>query len=257
MSLNKAIEHGKEKRDPVISPDSRCRNNGGCSWCLSNRMHSTRKRELIAEEKLKEAEAEMKESLNEKTSVNSRTDLDILKEIASGMKPGTLTVVGGRPGEGKTEFAFCLADIISHLGKKVMLFSLDKSREILLDRFKPDDEVPDCNLFIDDTSNMTVSLMKQRIQAVGGVDCVIISYFSLISPDVKVPKRSEEVAQITAGLKALAVEYDIPVVCFALLSRDSAGIPVFRESNVIVANSDNVIILYRTGQKTAIKCDTL
>ena len=59
MSLNKAIEHGKEKRDPVISPDSWCRNNGGCSWCLSNRMHSTRKRELIAEEKLKEAEAEM------------------------------------------------------------------------------------------------------------------------------------------------------------------------------------------------------
>ena len=59
MSLNKAIEHGKEKRDPVISPDSWCRNNGGCSWCLSNRMHSTRKRKLIAEEKLKEAESEM------------------------------------------------------------------------------------------------------------------------------------------------------------------------------------------------------
>ena len=56
MSLNKAIAHGKEKRDPVISPDSRCRNNGGCYYCLSDRMYSTRKRELIAKEKLKEAE---------------------------------------------------------------------------------------------------------------------------------------------------------------------------------------------------------
>ena len=90
MSLNKAIAHGKEKRDPVISPDSRCRNNGGCYICLSDRMHSTRKRELIAKEKLKEAEAEMKELLNEKTPVTGRTDLDIIKESVSAMIPGVL-----------------------------------------------------------------------------------------------------------------------------------------------------------------------
>jgi replicative DNA helicase len=187
----------------------------------------------------------MKESLNEKTSVNSRTDLDILKEIASGMKPGTLTVVGGRPGEGKTEFACCLADIISHLGKKSALFALGESRETLLKRFKPDDEMLEHNLFIDDTNYMTVSLMKQRIHTLGGVDCVIIDYLGLISPDAKVPKRSEEVAQITAGLKALAVEYDIPVVCFAQLSRDTEGNLVFRDSKAIVTDSDNVITLGR------------
>ena len=252
MSLNKAIAHGKEKRDPVISPDSRCRNNGGCYICLSDRMHSTRKRELIAKEKLKEAEAEMKELLNEKTSVIGRTDLDIIKEIVSEMKPGTLTVVGGRPGEAKTEFACCLADIISHLGKKSVLFALGESREILLKRFKPDDEMLEHDLFIDDTCHLTVSLMEQRIQALGGVDCVIIDYLGLISPDAKVTKRSEEVTQITAGLKALAVEYDIPVVCFAQLSIDTEGNPVFRESKAIVTDSDNVITLGRMWQKTAI-----
>ena len=252
MSLNKAIAHGKEKRDPVISPDSRCRNNGGCYICLSDRMYSTRKRELIAKEKLKEAEAEMKELLNEKTPVTGRTDLDIIKEIVSAMKPGILTVVGGRPGEGKTKFACCLADIISHLGKKSALFALGESREILIKRFKPDDEMLEHNLFIDDSCHLTVSLMEQRIQALGGVDCVIIDYLGLISPDTKVPKRSEEVAQITAGLKALAVEYDIPVVCFAQLSIDTEGNPVFRESKAIVTDSDNVITLGRMWQKTAI-----
>ncbi len=194
----------------------------------------------------------MKELLNEKISVNSRTDIDIIKEIVSAMKPGSLTVVGGRPGEGKTEFACCLADIISHLGKKSVLFASGEPREHLLKRFKPYDEIIGRNLFIDDTSKMTVFLMKQKIQTLGGVDCVIIDYLGLISPDAKVSKRSEEVAQITAGLKALAVEYDIPVVCFAQLSIDTEGNPVFRESKAIVTDSDNVITLGRMWRKTAI-----
>ena len=40
MSLDKAIEHGKEKRKQYIGAkavDYSCRNHGTCSWCLSNR----------------------------------------------------------------------------------------------------------------------------------------------------------------------------------------------------------------------------
>ena len=46
MSLDKAIEHGKEHRKPyrgskVIDPS--CRNHGGCPWCEGNRLYSAKK----------------------------------------------------------------------------------------------------------------------------------------------------------------------------------------------------------------------
>ncbi len=42
MSMEKAIEHGKEHRKPYTgskSIDKTCRNHGGCSWCEENRKH--------------------------------------------------------------------------------------------------------------------------------------------------------------------------------------------------------------------------
>lgn len=51
MSLNKAIESGKEHRkkygeqgDFCKSVDKRCRNHGGCKWCEENRMYKNLKR---------------------------------------------------------------------------------------------------------------------------------------------------------------------------------------------------------------------
>ena len=52
MALNKAIEHGKEKRKPYKGAKAfsgSCRNNGGCPYCKSNRLHKNRKREQIAD----------------------------------------------------------------------------------------------------------------------------------------------------------------------------------------------------------------
>lgn len=50
MSLDKAIKYGKEKRKPFRkskSVDYTCRNHGSCPYCLSNRLHNSRKREPI------------------------------------------------------------------------------------------------------------------------------------------------------------------------------------------------------------------
>ncbi len=46
MSLDKAIEHGKEHRKPYRGSkavDKSCRNHGSCKWCLGNRTHKWRK----------------------------------------------------------------------------------------------------------------------------------------------------------------------------------------------------------------------
>lgn len=57
MSMNKAIEHGKEHRRPyhgAKAVDSMCRNHGGCNWCRRNRMYSRYKKMKISEEKIRE-----------------------------------------------------------------------------------------------------------------------------------------------------------------------------------------------------------
>ena len=45
MSLDKAIEHGKERRKPyrgAKAVDCTCRNHGSCPWCKANRLHKFR-----------------------------------------------------------------------------------------------------------------------------------------------------------------------------------------------------------------------
>lgn len=47
MTLDKAIEHGKEHRKPYYKSkrfDRTCRNHGSCSWCYRNRLHKNIKR---------------------------------------------------------------------------------------------------------------------------------------------------------------------------------------------------------------------
>ena len=49
MSLDKAIEHGKEHRKNYHGSkafDRTCRNHGGCEWCKENRLHKYRKKIL-------------------------------------------------------------------------------------------------------------------------------------------------------------------------------------------------------------------
>lgn len=61
MSLDKAIEHGKEKRKPYYQRaqqvDLSCRCHGGCPWCEGNRKHSTKVR-------IEACEAQEEEDIN-------------------------------------------------------------------------------------------------------------------------------------------------------------------------------------------------
>ena len=57
MSLDKAIEHGKEKRKPYTgskSIDKTCRNHGGCSWCEENRKYQSNREIERCEKELEE-----------------------------------------------------------------------------------------------------------------------------------------------------------------------------------------------------------
>lgn len=55
MSLDKAIQHGKEHRKPYRKSnkhDATCRPHGGCSYCRNNRLHSHNRRKQIAEDEI-------------------------------------------------------------------------------------------------------------------------------------------------------------------------------------------------------------
>lgn len=57
MGLEKAIEHGKEKRKPYHGSkrfDPQCRPHGCCGWCKGNRLHKRIQQEKAAEEEIKE-----------------------------------------------------------------------------------------------------------------------------------------------------------------------------------------------------------
>ena len=57
MSLDKAIEHGKEHRKEYRGSkaiDKTCRNPGGCEWCEENRKHKYLIKEVAMKERMKE-----------------------------------------------------------------------------------------------------------------------------------------------------------------------------------------------------------
>ena len=59
MSLDKAIEHGKEKRKPYYGSkaiDCTCRPHGSCEWCRSNRLYQQLKMEEASRQALEESE---------------------------------------------------------------------------------------------------------------------------------------------------------------------------------------------------------
>lgn len=57
MSLDKAIEHGKEHRKEYRGSKAigkTCRNHGGCEWCEENRKHKYLIKEMAMKERMKE-----------------------------------------------------------------------------------------------------------------------------------------------------------------------------------------------------------
>lgn len=65
MSLDKAVQHGKEYRKPYTGGkaiDRTCKNHGSCDYCRENRLHASKVQQEIADAKLKEYEKGMVET---------------------------------------------------------------------------------------------------------------------------------------------------------------------------------------------------
>ena len=208
------------------------------------------------------------------------TDLD---NILSGLQRSDLIIVGARPSYGKTSFVLDIARHIAvNLGAPVGVFSLEMSREQVIDRFiaaeaqvdlwklrtgrlKDDldfqmiqgalDKLSSAPLFVDDTPSPSVIQMRsmaRRLQAEHkGLALIVIDYLQLVQPRTGSDNMVQQVTEISRGLKGLARELDVPVLAVSQLSRgvEQREVKVprlsdLRESGSIEQDADVVMFVH-------------
>ncbi len=117
-------------------------------------------------------------------------------------------------------------------------------------------ELGEAPIFIDDTPNLTVLGLRARARRLvrrHDVRCIVIDYLQLLSsPTAARESRQVEVSEISRGIKSLARELDLPVVCLAQLNRgatqregNTPRLSDLRESGSIEQDADVVLLLHR------------
>lgn len=204
-----------------------------------------------------------------------------LDDALAGFQKSNLIILAARPGVGKTAFALGIAQHISvQLGRPVGIFSLEMSKEELVDRLlvsqanidawrlktgklSEDDftklsdamgELAEAPLFIDDTPALSILEMRtkaRRLQVEHGLDLLVVDYLQLAQGRTK-DNRVQEVSEISQGLKNLARELKIPIIALSQLNRsvEQRGskrpqLADLRESGAIEQDADVVMFLYR------------
>ncbi len=206
-------------------------------------------------------------------------------QLLSGYQPGTLNIVAARPAMGKSAFA---ASVSTHAAiknnKTVALFTLEMSAVETLKRFvsaygrinanhirtghlKPGerddigntiDTLAATNLYLNESSATTIASLRSESRRVaakaGGIDLIVIDYLQLMDTTGtnNASTREREVAAQSRGLKLLAKELNVPVVCLAQVNRGvehrtdkRPSLADLRESGAIEADADTVTFLYR------------
>lgn len=210
------------------------------------------------------------------------TEID---RVTSGLHPGNLIVVAGRPSMGKSAFAFGVAlNTAVQSGLPVAIFTFEMNRvevaqrlisaESFVDasrvrspsRLSPDDwkrvmaasaRISAAPLVMDDTKTATMADVRSRCRRLKilrpNLALVIIDYLQLMgSGRDRVENRQQDLTAISRDLKLMASELDIPVLVLSQLSRTVEGrhdkrpiLSDLRESGAIEQDADVVAMIYR------------
>ena len=205
-----------------------------------------------------------------------------LDKVLLGLRPGTMTVIGARPGVGKTAFALTLAANAAKAGVPVMFFSLEMSGSEIATRLLcaesnvsnedvrsgriPNDMWPDItaaierlqnlDFTVDDTAGTNVVEIRTKARrALHGKPngLVIVDYLQLISPLHRAENQNVMIGEISRALKILSKDLQVPVIALSQLSRDidrrSDKRPVLadlRDSGSIEQDADIVLFIDRS-----------
>ena len=107
------------------------------------------------------------------------------------------------------------------------------------------------NLFLDDTSMITVNEIKGKCRRIENLGLIIIDYLQLMSSSRKSDNRVQEITDLTRNFKIMAKELDVPILLLSQLAvkvkRISAGrfFPTFATAARIEQDADIVMFLHR------------
>ena len=205
-----------------------------------------------------------------------------LDEMLSGLQSGELLILAARPSMGKTALALNIAEHIGVTSKQpVAIFSLEMSKQQLAQRLlcsrsgvdsqrlrrnmiRADDwavlqnacgQLSDAPIFIDDTPGLTLLGLRAKARRLAQrhhIQAIFIDYLQLMTAGSRTDSREQEVSTISRGIKALAREIKVPVVCLSQLNRQTANreghrpiMSDLRESGSIEQDADVVMMLHR------------
>jgi replicative DNA helicase len=218
--------------------------------------------------------------------------LQDLDNKAPCLERGDLVVMAGRPGMGKTGVSLACMMRAARDGHQILFVSLEMTAVPLANRALADlcydphrrityfdiaqakvtnaeyDRIEDARrllltipIVIEEQPALTVTQIaaraqkeQQRLERKGGtLDLVVVDHTHIVRPSNRyVGERVHEVSEISAGLKTLAKELDVPVLALAQLSREverregqRPQLSDLRDSGSIEQDADAVIFLFR------------
>lgn len=213
-----------------------------------------------------------------------RTGFRDLDNLTAGLQRSDLIILAARPAMGKTTLVTNLAYNIATIEKKsVLFFSLEMSKEQLVDRMLADaagvdawnirtgkltdddfekishamGEMAEAPIYLDDTPGATVLELRTKARRAAHehpLGLIIIDYLQLMQGSGRggFDNRVQEVSEISRGLKLIARELNVPVIALSQLSRsvESRNPPIpqlsdLRESGSIEQDADIVAFIYR------------
>lgn len=206
------------------------------------------------------------------------TGLPHFDRAIGGLFGGELTILAARPGVGKTSLALQIAHYTAARGRPVYFASLemsatelstrllcgaagvsstairantlsDRDTQLLADAAVEVDGAP---LWIHDRPGLTVNEIRRAARRMKrrGLELVVVDYLQRLTPDDRSIARHEQVGRMTDGLKSLARELDVPVLCLCQLNRaaereDHPALHNLRESGSIEQDADMVLFIDR------------
>ena len=205
-----------------------------------------------------------------------------LDEMTSGFQKSELVIVAARPSMGKTAFCLNVTTQAAVDGFGVAVFSLEMSKEALVQRMlcaeaRVDSQAvrrgtlrdPDftrlaraagilqsCPVWIDDSPALTLLEMRskaRRLKVENDVRLIVVDYLQLMRSPEYSENRVQEISDISRSLKGLARELEIPVIALSQLSRASEQrggerrpiLSDLRDSGAIEQDADVVIFIHR------------
>jgi len=204
-----------------------------------------------------------------------------LDELTSGFQKGDMIILAARPSMGKTSILLNMAEYMGVVDKRpVAIFSMEMSKEQLAQRFlassarfalrqmrrgmiRPEDwtnlqaaanDLENAPIYVDDSPLLTILQLRakaRRLKAAYDIQCIFVDYLQLMTYTGRASSRHEQITEISRGVKALARELEIPVVCAAQLNRGPADreshrprMSDLRESGSIEQDADVVMLLH-------------